>query len=196
MKKVYRVSRCGLTRCPECARHIFLAENWTETDCSFCDAHLVAHAPPVQPPALQRVRSTRSGLIAAGLMSLSIGAAACTQDDDGKTDAGMMAVDAEMTSDASAQTDGMMIESDAALPQPLYGAVALDASPEPEPQPEYGAPPLEDMGVEIDMAPEPEPQPEYGAPPVSEDAGVEIDAAPDPGPQPEYGAPPEGDTEP
>ena len=103
-----------------------------------------------------------------------------------------MAVDAEMTSDASAQTDGMMIESDAALPQPLYGAVALDASPEPEPQPEYGAPPLEDMGVEIDMA-QSLSLSRSMAPTCGEDAGVEIDAAPDPGPQPEYGAPPEGD---
>ena len=66
-----------------------------------------------------------------------------------------------------------MIESDAALPQLLYGAVALDGLPNRTAARE-GAPPLEDMGVEIDMAPEPEPQPEYGA--CGEDAGVEIDA--------------------
>jgi hypothetical protein len=137
---------------------------------------------------------SRSNLIAAGLLTASIGIAAC--DDAGDPDP-----------PADAMVMGGMMELDAApdmmLPVALYGEppmldmdvpvidAEIDAAPEPEPQPEYGAPPEPDAAIdaEIDAAPEPEPQPEYGAPPEV-DAGAEMDAARDPGPQPLYGAAP------
>ena len=137
MKKIFRVSKQGLTRCPRCARHIFLEENWRETQCHFCDAHLLAvglTGPTTAKPILGR---SRSNLIAAGLLSASLGLAACDDTSDPAEDAGPMV---EM---------GVL---DAA--PDMGAAVAL-----------YGEPPMGGMMAEVDAAPDPEPQPEYGAPP-------------------------------
>ncbi len=179
MTKRYRVSRDGLTRCPKCARHIFLAERWLETDCQFCGAQLVAGAPPAAPPQLDRIRKGRSGLIAAGLLSFSLGATGCLEDKDpSRGDQGIMMPSTDMgvpESDSGGPLSDMSMErNDFAIDQPVYGAVgpdaALDAAPDPGPQPEYGAPP----------APEPDAGPDAA-----------LDLAPDLGSQPEYGAPPE-----
>jgi len=156
MKKVFRVSKQGLTRCPQCARHIFLEESWRETHCHFCSAHLLA--PGVKGPTKAKpVRGrSRSNLIAAGLLTASIGIAAC--DDSGDPDP-----------PADAMVMGGMMELDAApdmmLPVALYGeppmldmdAPVIDAAPDAGPAPLYGDAP---MDAEIDAAPEPEPQPE------------------------------------
>jgi len=195
MKKVFRVSKQGLTRCPRCARHIFLEENWRETQCHFCDARLLAVGLQGPTPAKPVLGRSRSNLIAAGLLSASIGMAAC--DDSGEPDA-----------DAGAMIEMGVLDAapDLAVNVALYGEPPVggimpevDAAPEPEPQPEYGAPPVPeppvmDAGVDamIDAAPEPEPQPEYGAPP---EVDAEVEPAPDPEPQPEYGAPPQPEEE-
>jgi len=70
----------------------------------------------------------------------------------------------------------------------------------PQPEPVYGAPPVEedmnktnntspeaDQGVEVDMGDNSMAQPEYGVPAVEEDMGV--DMAENNLPQPEYGVP-------
>jgi hypothetical protein len=157
MKKIFRVSKQGLTRCPQCARHIFLAEAWRETECHFCHAQLLNAAPATGKRPLRRL-ATRSNLIAAGLLSASLGMAAC--DDSGEP---------EPTTDAM-----MMVAPDSSV-QPAYGEPAgdfrmadatLDAAPDPEPQPEYGAPaepdaalePAEDAGVQPDYGNAAEPE--------------------------------------
>ena len=198
MKTVFRVSKQGLTRCPQCARHIFLEKNWRETHCHFCSAHLLAPGvtgPSKAKPVLGR---SRANLIAAGLLSASIGIAAC--DDSGEPDppadamvmdamvmGGMMEMDAapDMSLPVALYGEPPMFDMDPPVPAPDAGPAPLDAMPQPEPDAAVDA--------EIDAAPEPEPQPEYGAPPEP-DAGAEpdaeMDAARDPGPQPLYGAVP------
>ena len=187
----HRVSSKGLTRCPQCARHIFLADNWRATDCEFCGARLIASPATTSQFLLERIRNGRSGLVAAGLLSISLSGAGCV--DDRQPDPS----DQGMTMQGVDQMVGQMPPMQDARPE---DDAAFDAAPEPMPQPEYGAPPETDAGIgedaQIDAAPEPMPQPEYGAPPEP-DAGseddAELDAAPEPLPQPEYGGPPDGD---
>ncbi len=163
-RRTYRVSRHGLTACPGCGTHIKVdTTDWRETVCPFCDAALLAKA-----PAVGRVPG-RAGLLAAGLLSLSL--AAC--DDDGVVD--------DMGPDVA--VDAAMGDMDPE-PEPDMGAVEPDMAPEVDaapdmqlapdfgPQPEYGKP-VDDFGVEPDMAPE-----------------ADMQLAPDFGPQPEYGGPP------
>ena len=126
MKKVFRVSKQGLTRCPECTRHIFLAFNWRETACHFCDAQLV-NAKSV--PEGKRT-NPRSNLIAAGLISASLGLAACDDSEPEPTDATPPAADMIMMDVPDTPSDA------------VYGAPGLfDAmvmAPDVGPQPDYG----------------------------------------------------------
>lgn len=190
-KKIFRVSKQGLTRCPKCARHIFLEENWRETECHFCGAHLLAAGLKGPTPAKPVLGRSRSNLIAAGLLSASLGMAACDDSGEPEGDAGAMI---EMGVLDASPDMGMAV---AMYGEPPMGGMMaeVDAAPEPEPQPEYGAPPEPDppmMDAAVDAAPEPEPQPEYGAPP---EVDAEVEPAPEPEPQPEYGAPPEPEEE-
>ena len=182
MAKTYLVSKSGLTRCPACERHIFLAEDWKETDCSFCGMHLVSGDAPGVSGIVGVSRPGRSGLIAAGLLSMSLSAAGCVDDaeTEKRLDQGVMGGAATMPMGGSAAMGGTptmggeKVSPDAALAQPVYGA--------PGPEPVL----MPDASMEADMELD---QPVYGAP--GPDAEVMLDAAAEPEPQPEYGAPPE-----
>ena len=181
MTKKYRVSMHGLTRCPACARHVFLAENWKETQCKFCQAHLLSGVPSAEPTPPQTGRLNRSGLVAAGLLSMSLGSVGCMDDTEpAPSDQGIAA-------DSATRDVGQTRLDLGNIAQPAYGAVAPDRG-QPDAAMDAGIGPL-DMSQPID-------QPAYGA--VAPDRGqpdaaidAEIDAAPDPGPVPEYGAPPD-----
>ncbi len=143
MKKVFRVSKQGLSRCPQCARHIFLEAKWQATRCHFCSAELVAAGEDAPKKATPPRRSTRSNLIAAGLLTASLGVAAC--DDSGDPDppadvavmGGVMAEDAATDAATDAAPDMMSMALDAIVdsgpPVPPYGQPpSTDMSPQPE----------------------------------------------------------------
>jgi hypothetical protein len=81
MARKVPVSRHNLTVCPRCEAHIQVAADMRDTVCPFCQAALVA-APVarVMSGALRGALSTgRSGLLAAGLLGLSV--SACTEEE-------------------------------------------------------------------------------------------------------------------
>lgn len=204
-----RVSKHGMSGCPQCGQHIKLNDDWRETVCPFCEAQVTR-------PLKARAFPGRGGLIAASL--LSVGLLGCEQDPDPSPDTGSMG-GAGGAGGAGAMGGGGAEPEPSPAPepavQPLYGEPDPEANPEPAPEPapmpEYGSPPepepIVDAGLDMAIAPDAGAMPEYGAPPVEpdagdvdmgvpdQDAGAEADMAtdPEPAPAPLYGIPPEGE---
>ena len=76
MTKVVHISTHGLTGCPSCKRHIYVAEDWRETHCPFCEAALIE--PKASAPA--SIRTKRAGRIAAGVVSAVLVGMGCGND--------------------------------------------------------------------------------------------------------------------
>lgn len=169
-----RVSKHGMSGCPQCGQHIKLNDDWRETVCPFCETQITR-------PLKARAFPGRGGLIAASL--LSVGLVGCEQDPDPSPDTGAMGGAGGVGGAGGEGGAGAMGGAGGAEPEP-------QPAPEPSVQPLYGEPSPE---AEPEPAPEPAPMPEYGIPPEPEpvvDAGVDMALAPDAGPMPEYGAPP------
>jgi hypothetical protein len=141
MARKIKVSRHGLTRCPACQAHIQVAADASATTCPFCLAALASTPEPVSalPSLLRSALSTgRSGLLAAGLLSLSV--AACAEEDPTPPVA-----DTSEETDSGAQP-AYGIPADVIEPEDaadstveaLYGAVPDDTSSTSAPM--YGIP--------------------------------------------------------
>ncbi len=89
-----RISRSRMTSCPACHAHIRVADRLQETDCPFCGARLedaVRSARQGTLTLLRRSVNSRSGTLAASLLSLSLSTAACSDDTSGEgVDAGIV----------------------------------------------------------------------------------------------------------
>ncbi len=103
MGTVVSISKHGLTSCPTCSRHIYVAEDWRETRCPFCAASLIEP----ETPALAPIRSNRAGRIAAGVVSAVLVGMGCGNDVYGSPPmpAPSPSIDAEIT-DAGAADRG------------------------------------------------------------------------------------------
>ncbi len=189
-RRTFRVSRHGLTACPGCGTHIRIdSADWRQTVCPFCDAELLAKAPPgLRAPG-------RAGLLAAGLLSLGI--AAC-DDGGGSGDVGVDPADVAVDGGLGDMgPDDLGPDDDMDPAEPDLGEedaeVDMELAPDFGLQPEYGKP-ADDFGVEQDMelAPDFGGQPEYGGPPP--DFGPPMDAEVDEAVAlPPYGIPPQED---
>lgn len=93
-----KVTRHGLTSCPSCLSHIEVGESLQEVECPFCGARLRDAVREVTGgKAMELLRSSRSGLVAAALAGLAF--TACGEknnDTNNGADAGSDANSADM----------------------------------------------------------------------------------------------------
>jgi hypothetical protein len=158
MVRRVKVTRHGMTNCPQCHAHIRVAAQLAATVCPFCEAHLKDVLPAGdlgRLSGLSRVaQASRSGVLAASILGLS-GLAGCEQ----SAPAPVYGAPADIMVPDTAEDAG---------PMPEYGLPAdimvPDTVADATSQPEYGLPAdvTEDTKEDVPQAPP------YGIPPDAE----------------------------
>ncbi len=155
VKKIVKVSRDGLTRCPACGNHIRVAEVLADTTCPFCDASIRQLDDPVAAEgAVRRVARAlmtgRSSVIAASILgaaTMGLSGVGCSTDTNGDKKDDVEEVSTETTGE-NADTESSGTETGAADDVAEPGDIEEDTSPEPESQADYGGPGEEGGGVD------------------------------------------------
>jgi hypothetical protein len=159
-----KVSRHNLTRCPACQAHIQLAATLRATVCPFCQTALTS-APPTPPTMLSglihgALATGRSGLLAAGLLGLSV--SACSEEETNPPADTTSATDATDTN-TDTNTDPDTTPADDDMPVAEYGIPPDDTASAPDSTMGdlYGLPPdaVEDADEDV-------PANDYGLPPT------------------------------
>ena len=162
MVKKVQVSRAGFTRCPSCHSHMKVAAKLAETSCPFCGASILAEsrAEGALKSAARALMTGRSSIIAASLFG-SVALTSCGETPT-STATGGQTTAGETTGGGTTEggtTEGGTTEGETTGGSTEDAGVTGEDAVEPEPQPEYGVPPIEE-----EDASEPEPANDYGGP--------------------------------
>jgi hypothetical protein len=158
MVRRVKVTRHGMTNCPQCHAHIRVAAELSSTVCPFCETHLKDVVPASdlgRLSGLSRVaKASRSGVVAASILGLS-GLAGC------ETSSSVPVY--------GAPADVMVPDTvEDAVSAPEYGLPAdimvADTVEDATSQPEYGLPADVTENAKEDVPP----APPYGIPPDAE----------------------------
>ena len=156
-----RVSRHGLTCCPNCRRHVHLAADILATTCPFCSGLLVGNS-GVSVPRLASM--SRSAAVAAALAGWSLTACTTTPgvtdgDAYSSADANIMDVpdaDSGPESDIAALPDTEIQELPYIPPGDAYGIADMDITyvPDVYSGPEYGMADIPETEIAQDWSPD------------------------------------------
>ena len=168
MVRKVQVSRAGFTRCPSCQSHMKVAAKLAETSCPFCGASILAEsrASGALKSAARALMTGRSSIIAASLFG-SVALTSCGETPSSHATGGQT-TSGETTEGGT--TEAGTTEGETTGGSTEDAGVTGEDAVEPEPQPEYGVPPIEE-----EDATEPEPANDYGGPGFDDAGGDTTD---------------------